>query len=723
MDLVKGTYISEIYKNEMNGYIVGLMRIKEASLSEYNNKVITFTGTFHELKIKTNYVFQGEFVSHPKYGNQFVVSTYDVAIPTDKEELVNFFSSDLFPIGEKTADKIVSKLGVNAIDMINNDPSCLMGIPRLSADKIEKIRKVLSEYKNTSSVIVELAKMGFNTKNAISILKKYGINAVDKVRDNIYSVNDFLDVPFSDLDNIAKNNGYSLNDSRRLEALTIYLMNAVTFNNGDTYSSISELYEEIKKYTDNLDISAFEYVLICLNKKGLVKIKNDKYYLSTLYDAELDICDRICLLNNMERRKLPSLDKKINEMEKKNGINYDESQKIAISNAINNNLTIITGGPGTGKTTIIKCVLQLLLDIYKIDTDKIALLAPTGRAARKLCETTNIKAMTIHRYLKWDKESNTFLINSDTPNSPSYVIVDESSMIDTVLLASLFRGTSESAKFIFVGDYYQLPSVSQGQVLKDLIDSECLDVVKLNFLYRQSEGSYINNLAHDIKNKEIDSGFLSIRDDYNFIECDKSDILRIIHDITLRAIEHGYNSDDIQVLAPLYKGEVGIDNLNKMLRELLNPTDKKKNEYLSGDILYREGDKILQLVNDYDNNISNGDIGYIESIISKNKKTEITINYDGTRVTYMPKDLINIMHGYAISVHKSQGGEFPLVIIPFTNSFKRMLYNKLIYTAVTRAKEKLILVGDSKSFLDGVRNDYIENRKTTLKDLIISRYN
>ena len=188
-------------------------------------------------------------------------------------------------------------------------------------------------------------------------------------------------------------------------------------------------------------------------------------------------------------------------------------------------------------------------------------------------------------------------------------------------------------------------------------------------------------------------------------------------------MERGYDSDDIQVLAPLYKGEVGIDNLNKMLREILNPSDKKKNEYLSGDILYREGDKILQLVNDYDNNISNGDIGYIESIITKNKKTEITINYDGTRVAYMPKDLINIMHGYAISVHKSQGGEFPLVIIPFANSFRRMLYNKLIYPAVTRAKEKLILVGDAKSFLDGVRNDYIENRKTTLKDLIISKYN
>ena len=414
-------------------------------------------------------------------------------------------------------------------------------------------------------------------------------------------------------------------------------------------------------------------------------------------------------------------------LEEQNNIVYDKSQKEAITKALNNNLTIITGGPGTGKTTIIKCIVRLLIDIYQISEQKIALLAPTGRAAKKLMDTTGIPAYTIHKYLCWDKESNLFQVDEYHPNSQEYIIVDEASMIDTVLLSSLLKGTTTTAKYIFVGDYYQLPSVSQGQILKDMIDSEVLDVIKLNCLYRQTEGSYIINLAHEIKNKELSNKYLEKTDDYNFITCPDSQILDSIKDIVSIALDKGYREKDIQVLAPLYKTKNGIDNLNKMLQEIMNKPSKNKTEITSGDVIFREGDKILQLVNDPDNFISNGDIGYIEKIIpaskSKSKKNEVTINFDGTMVTYTPKDFINITHGYAISIHKSQGGEFKLVIIPFTPAYKRMLYNKLVYTAVTRAKEKLILIGDPNAFVYGVNNDYIENRKTSLKDFLEKKYN
>jgi exodeoxyribonuclease V alpha subunit len=424
---------------------------------------------------------------------------------------------------------------------------------------------------------------------------------------------------------------------------------------------------------------------------------------------------------------LPKLETKIKILEDQNNIVYDKSQKEAITKALNNNLTIITGGPGTGKTTIVKCIVRLLIDIYQINEQKIALLAPTGRAAKKLMDTTGIPAYTIHKYLCWDKESNLFQVDEYHPNQQEYIIVDEASMIDTILLSSLLKGTTETAKYIFVGDYYQLPSVSQGQILKDMIDSEVLDVIKLNCLYRQTEGSYIINLAHEIKNKELSEKYLEKTDDYNFITCPDEQILESIKNIVSIALDKGYREKDIQVLAPLYKTKNGIDNLNKMLQEIMNKPSKSKKEITSGDITFREGDKILQLVNDPDNFVSNGDIGYIEKIIpaglSKSKKNEVTINFEGTLVTYTPKDFINITHGYAISIHKSQGGEFKLVIIPFTPAYKRMLYNKLVYTAVTRAKEKLVLIGDPNAFVYGVNNDYIEKRKTSLKELLENKYN
>lgn len=727
MAYIKGTFIQDIYINNSNGYCVGLMRVKESSDDTVVNKVLTFTGVFDDLKLKTTYLMNGEFVTHNKYGQQFNVTSYELVLPTDEEEIVEFLSSEIFPIGEKTAQKIVNKLGKDALNIILNDSNSLKGIPRLTDAKILKIVDVLNDYQNTSHIVIELNKLGFNTKDSIKILKKYSTNAMKIIEDNIYDLRDDIELSFDEIDKIALNYGYDINDERRVEALTLYAMSVITFNNGDTYLYFNEIFDYVAKHTDNIDVEYLEYILIKLSKYGKVAIIKERYYLSEFYMAEEYIAKRLYNLNNLERRKLPNLEDKIRQLELVNGITYDESQKSAIIKSLNNNLTIITGGPGTGKTTIVKCIVKLLTEIMNVNINKLALLAPTGRAARKLMDLTNVPAYTIHKYLGWDMDTNEFEKNEYFPNKEEYIIVDEASMIDTLLMEALLKGTLTTAKYIFVGDYYQLPSVSQGQILKDMIDSNVLDVVSLSKLYRQTEDSYINNLAYEIKNRELSEAYLSKYDDYNFITCSDQEILSVVSDIVKKALEKGYTEKDIQVLAPIYKTQNGIDALNKTLQTILNPKSPKKNEITSGDVIYREGDKILQLVNDSENFISNGDIGYIESITlgnkSKSKKSEVIINFDGVRVTYTPKDFINFTHGYAISVHKSQGGEFKMVIIPFSISFKRMLYNKLVYTAVTRAKNSLILVGSPAAFIYGIKNDIIDARKTTLKELLESKYN
>lgn len=719
-NFIKGYLYKEIYRNEMNGYMVGLFKIKDNNI-DYDDDIIHITGVLPRLSEKKEYILYGELVVHNKYGKQFNVTSFDINLPTKEEELVVFLSSDLFPIGEVTAKRIVDTYHEETINKILENKDCLQIIPRLNKQKIDKIYNTLLEYQSTSNIVLELTKLGFDMKDSLSLLNKYNKKILDNVNNNVYDLIDTDDMSFIKIDEIALSMGITDTDDRRIKALIVYIMKSLCFNNGDTYLLLEEISSTLANYI-SITSEKLDYLMLKLVKDKKIIIEDKRYYLRKFYEAEKYICERLCFLNDMSITSDISIDKYIDNKEKDNNIKYDELQKKAIHSGVNNNITIITGGPGTGKTTIVKAIVNILIHEKKIKKDDIALLAPTGRASKKLMETTSISASTIHKYLGWDKDTNTFATDEYCPNSQKYVIVDEVSMIDTLLMEALLKGIRRDTKLILVGDYYQLPSVSEGQVLKDIIDSDCLPVIRLNQIYRQSEGSYILNLAYDIKNKNISEDLFIKKDDYLYINSDNDNTSSYIKEIVKKALKKGYTDREVQVLAPMYKSLNGIDNLNIILQDLFNPKTDSKREIKVGDIIFREYDKVLQLVNDPDNNVYNGDIGYIEEIIiSKEKKivNQININYDGTIVNYTPDKFINFRHGYAISIHKAQGSEFDMVIMPITNSFKRMLNNKLIYTGVTRAKKSLVVVGDSSSFIYGINNDYIDNRKTYLKDLMV----
>lgn len=719
---IKGNLYKQIYRNEMNGYMVGLFKIRENNI-DYEDNIINITGIFPKLNEKKEYILYGNLVNHPKYGLQFSVSSFEVVLPTKEEELVTFLSSDLFPIGEKTAKRIVDTFHEETINKILENKDCLQLIPRLNEKKIDKIYNVLVDYQNTSNIVLELTKLGFEMKESLSFLNKYDNKILDTVNTNIYELIDSDEMSFNKIDEIALNMGIEEDDDRRIKALIIYVMKELCFNNGDTYLTLEEISFNLSNFV-SISPEKLDYLMIKLIRDGKIVIEDKRYYLKKFYEAEKYICERLCFLNDMTVTSNINISKYIDN-EKFNNICYDDIQRKAIEWGVNNNITIITGGPGTGKTTILTAIVNILIEANKLKESEIALLAPTGRAAKKMMETTGISASTIHKYLGWDKDTNTFSTNEYSPRNEKYIIVDEVSMIDTLLMEALLKGIKRNAKLILVGDYYQLPSVSEGQILKDIIDSDSLPVIRLNQIYRQTDGSYILNLAYDIKEKNISEDLFIKKDDYLFINGDNDNTMSIIKEVILKAIKKGYTDREVQVLAPMYKSLNGIDNLNKVLQDLFNPKSDKKKEIIIKDVTYREYDKVLQLVNDPDNNVYNGDIGYIEDIIisdGKNITNQININYDGNIVEYTPDKFVNFRHGYAISIHKAQGSEFDTVIMPILPSFKRMLYNKLVYTGVTRAKKSLVVIGDANSFIYGINNDYVDNRKTTLKDFIINNY-
>ena len=716
MTYIKGNYRKSIFTSD-KGYVIGLFKIKETDNEElkiYVNKIITFTGYFHELNLDDMYIFKGDVVDHPKYGLQFNVLEYERLKPEDEDGLVAFLSSDLFKgVGEKLAKSIVDTLGKNVLEEILKDESCLLLVPKMTSKKAHTIYETLMKYEESHQIIVYLTELGFNMKDALDINNNYKSETIIHIEHNPYCLTDFIS--FLKVDEIALKLNVNEDDERRIKACIIYMMNKLLFINSDTYLEYDEILESVFNYLKiDLNVDDFDLYLEELINENKIILLDEKYYLKEMYDSEINITNTIKYLENKKIDKL-FLDNRIEELEKVNNIKYNDKQKEAIKKSLENNITIITGGPGTGKTTIIKAICELYQNIFKLSyeelTNRIALLAPTGRASKRMSESTNLPASTIHRFLKWNKETNEFLVNEYNKNNHHLIIIDEVSMIDLNLLDSLFKGLTKNIKLVLVGDHHQLPSVGPGNILKDLIESDLIDTVYLDTLYRQDENSYITTLAHEIKDNNLSESFLETKSDYTFLKCHS--IKDNLKNLCLQLIKKGYDYKRVQIMAPMYAGVNGIDNLNKELQNIFNPKTNQ-NEIKYGDVVYRENDKVLQLVNLPEENIYNGDIGIIKNIVKIENKTFIYIDFDGNLVKYETKDLNKITHGFIISIHKSQGSEFEVVIMPICNSYKRMLYKKLIYTGITRAKKKLILIGEPDAFLYAINNSNEKERKTNL---------
>ena len=724
MNYIKGKIKKTIFYNADNGFLVALFRVKETndiSLKEKVNKTITITGQFSDVNLDVLMELYGKFIKNERFGMQYSVNNYVVSVPDSKEAITDFLASSFISgCGEVTAKKIVDMYGKDTLDIIKNDKTKLLMIDGMTESRANKIYDSLQNYNKSSDIIMTFQNLGFSIDECFKIYQKFKNKIEDILNEDFYDLKEVID--FAKVDNIYIKR-YGDKTSVRIYACIIEAMQQLSNSNGDIYYYEQEIKEMLlKKFNIEINEDVFsELINDLINKEKIIKVDNI-YYLKSYYDKELLIAKNLKKIDSFKVKKIAELDEKLEVLENKLNIKYNSEQKKAITSALNNNISIISGGPGTGKTTIINAIVKLYIEEHHLGNqdivENIALLAPTGRASKKLSTSTNLPAYTIHRYLKWYKDSNDFFYNEYNRTKHRLIIVDEVSMIDIDLFNALLNGISSNVKIIFVGDTFQLPSVGPGLILNDLIASDYFNYVPLNQIYRQSENSYIPYLAKEIKMNELSEDCLVKKDDYNFFEANNNQIKSAIKQIIEVSLSKNIDEKRMQVLAPMYRGENGIDNLNIILQSIYNPESIKKMEIKYGDVIYRENDKVLQLINDLDNNVFNGDIGFIKQIVNN----KIYIDFDSNEVIYEKKDLKNIKHAYAITIHKSQGSEFEHVIMPITSNYFKMLYNKLIYTGVSRAKKSLTIVGSFKAFKDAVGNNYSASRKTTLKDAIINVY-
>lgn len=725
MDIyIKGHYQRSIYQNS-NGYHIGLFKVRETNspeLTPFLDKTITFTGYFHELNDMDTYLFFGQMVEHPKYGLQFSVTSYERCKPEEKDAIVEFLTSGLFKgIGEKKAKAIVDVLGKDTLQIILENPDNLILIPGITKTNIDTLHNKLKEYESSYETVLYLSNLGFSTKDSMLIYNYYKDRVKEVIEEDIYQLEySIYELNFKKIDRIALKNGMAKDSFVRVRAAILYIMEEV----GNTYGHSYFYYDEIFQYlprvllisiSDEVYKKAMESLIVDL----MVVNKEDRYYLKDMWEAETLIVKRFRLLAHKEDEDFKNLEDKLTEMESVFGISYNEEQRRAILDSIRKNFLIITGGPGTGKTTIMKGIIELYKKVHKLSYEKLAervqLLAPTGRAAKRMSDATLMPASTIHRFLKWQKETNKFQVNEYHKSKAEVVILDESSMVDTLLMASLLRGISANCKVIMVGDSYQLPSVGPGQVLHDLISSSKLLVVELKELYRQGKDSNILTLAYDVRKGEVVDDVFNKEEDLTFIECSDDDVISNLMDVSSTFKDLSYKN--FQILAPMYKTKCGIDMINQRLQVIFNPKDKSKKELVVGDVIFREGDKVIELTNMPDENIYNGDIGIISQIVTQPAK-KITIDFDGNEVTFTAANFNKFRLAYAISIHKAQGSEFDVVVMPIVQGYRKMLYRKLVYTGITRSKKMLYLIGDKNALRQAVNNTSSDIRRTTIKDFL-----
>ncbi|MCI6715909.1 MAG: ATP-dependent RecD-like DNA helicase [Mollicutes bacterium] len=738
-EILNGTIARINYYNQDSGYTVALFELdyKKKDVLAAKNKIIgnniTVVGFFDRAVYEgEEYELEGDYVKDKNYGLQFKFTKFARKAIDNAYGIVAYLSSDLFPgIGIRIAKMVVEKLGVDAIELIKHNPDVLNEIAITPKQRSIIYSGILSD-KNNQEAVIFLLDHGITIDMANKIIIKFGSDVIEELKTNPYILMDKLDrFGFKKNDQFALKLGIPKNSKLRLKALTCYMLKELIYNSGNSYVTKTTLYERIREYIlEEIAHEDFVCVLKTLEEEKKIYMPNDNDVFDyQLYIQETDLAKEIVKLLKGERNpehKMTSYDQNtINdiyeEIEKESSIKFNEEQKNAITSAFSEPIVIVTGGPGTGKSTIVHAIIKMYLKLNKDSSaliNEIAILAPTGRAAKRLKETTGMDSSTIHRFLGYiggDK----FTYNKYNKTTARLIIVDESSMMDLSLAYRLLTSMHDDARLIVVGDVDQLPAVGPGQVLKDLIDTREIKTIRLNKIHRQAENSTIIKLAHSINEGYVPENILEKFSDRTFIPTDNDHLANMLVDLVGMAVRKGKDiKKDIQVLIPMYKGDAGINEINTRIQNLINPlTDEGEIKHLG--MSFRINDKVIQLVNRADKGVMNGDIGVIERFKYKNLKINgITVLFDSGYVEYNLDEIEDLSLAYAISIHKAQGSEFDLVIMPISTKYYIMLKRKLIYTGVTRAKNSLILIGDVKALQMGIMQ--IEhNRKTILKDKII----
>jgi exodeoxyribonuclease V alpha subunit len=707
------------YFNEENGYTVAKIKIPG------RHELVTVVGNLLSPTPGEVIKMRGEWVNNPKYGDQFKVIHYKSLVPASVKGIEKYLGSGLIKgIGPVMARRIVKKFGENTLEIIEHDIQKLSEVDGIGEKRIDMIKNAWAAQKEIREVMLFLQSHGVSSGYATKIFKHYKDQSIAVVKENPYRLaTDIFGIGFITADKIAEKLGIAKNSEIRAEAGILYVLNQLS-DDGHVYYPYELLIKKCQEILEvNREVINKAFGTISLDKKIVIedlnpdidefKENNKAVYLAKYHFSETSIANKVkTLINSQKSTRKIDADKAIDWIQKQLSISLAKKQKEAIKSAIENKVMVITGGPGTGKTTIINAILKIF---SRIGT-QILLAAPTGRAAKRMSEVTGYEAKTIHRMLKYSIKGGGFEKNEDNPLDCDLLIVDEASMIDTILMHHLLKAVPKQATFILVGDVNQLPSVGAGNVLKDIINSQAVPVVELNEIFRQARESLIIVNAH-----KINTGIMptlkipgnKVEDFYFIQKEDPEEVLKLILELITERIPKSFNLDpieDIQVLTPMHKGVVGALNLNITLQQILNP---REDGITRGGRNFRINDKIMQIRNNYDKEVFNGDIGKIVNIDTESQ--EVMISFDGRTVTYDYPDLDEIVLAYAASVHKSQGSEYPAVVIPILTQHYMLLQRNLIYTGVTRGKKLVVIIGTKKALAIGVKNNKTEKRYTYLK--------
>lgn len=729
--LIEGAVEEIIFRNDGNGYTVFYF--------EHSDMHTVCVGKFLQISVGAHLKLEGNFVTNAKYGEQFQVDSFETLYPTSKEGIRKYLGSGLIKgVGPVTAKAIVDVFKEDTLNVIEFAPKELANVRGISERKAEMIGEAFRELKHLQNTVIFLQGYGLTVNMAIKIFEVYQNKTVEIIKENPYKlVEDVEGIGFATADKIARSLGIDRRSEFRIRAGFLYCLTDASEKNGHTYLPKEDLFKNVSKLLEIEEDESFKKVLEDLIFDRTVTntyiFPHDAVMLTKYFYYERSIADKLALLCCSLTNTELNVDNEIKHFEEVNKITFHPDQKKAIINAVNSGVSIITGGPGTGKTTIVKCIIELL----EAQRKKILLTAPTGRAAKKLSEATERDARTIHRALQVDFRSKRFIFNEQNPLPYNVIIVDEVSMVDVPLMCNLLKAVARDTKLIFVGDKDQLPSVGAGNVLEDMLTSGVISVAELTQIYRQSEKSLIISNAHKINEGEMPEIDNKSQDFFFDAKVELEDIkTTIVNMVTTRIPKfNGIDSIKIQVLAPLKAGVCGIENLNRELQAKLNPPKNFRKELTVGQTIFREGDKVMQMSNNYDlewtrqvglytengAGVFNGDIGYIHSIDVQTGEVEIWFE-DGRECIYPRTELSQLSLAYAITIHKSQGSEFDVVIIPIISGPSLILNRNLIYTAVTRAKKMVVLVGEKKNLKRMIGNKFILKRHTALKKLLIDAY-